>query len=339
MLRKYILLLFLFSIFEVSAQQDTLITYEGDQLIGRLKNMERGVASFKTTYSDSDFKVKWKKIKTVNTESNYLIFIKPDKRFNGRVVQAEDNYVYLVYEADTLKKVNRRDIVYLREVKSDFLSKFSAELSVGFNFTKAQRISEFSVRSRLGYRSEHWNATAHYDDIRSTRKNTKAVERTDASINYQYILKHNWYTVSQISWYSNSEQNISLRTLGQLGIGKALLMNHVLYWGVQAGVTYNNENYKSSTDQNFNNSAEAFVGTELNIYDVEDFSLVTKLFAYPSITESKRLRLDFSLDLKYDLPLDFFIKVGYNFNHDNRPVSDAQSTDYVFQTTLGWDFN
>jgi hypothetical protein len=55
------------------------------------------------------------------------------------------------------------------------------------------------------------------------------------------------------------------------------------------------------------------------------------------MTESGRWRIDYSFDTKYDLPLDFYIKVGFTLNYDNQPVAGASKTDYVFQTTFGWE--
>jgi len=50
------------------------------------------------------------------------------------------------------------------------------------------------------------------------------------------------------------------------------------------------------------------------------------------------MRFDFKVDLKYDLPLDFYIKLGYTQNFDNRPVEGASQNDYVIQTSFGWEF-
>lgn len=332
-------ILFIFLSLSTQAQKDTIVLKNGDELIGRLKEMEKGVAAFKTDYSDSDFKVKWKEVRAITTQSSYLIFVNPDKRYNGRLLHTGANNISLIHDNDTLHTVALQDIVYLREVKSDILSKLSGELGIGLNLAKAQHLVEFNIRSRVSYRAEHWNASAQYDGIRSTRSGAERVERTDASLDYQYILKHNWFTVSKVSLYSNSEQSIKLRTLAQGGMGKLIIMNPKLYWGFQAGITYNNESFRTAAEKDFNNSSEVFLGTEFNIYDVKDFSLLTKASAFPSLTESERLRLDFSIDLKYDLPLDFFVKFSYTFNHDNKPVMNAESTDYIFQTTIGWDFN
>ena len=96
-------------------------------------------------------------------------------------------------------------------------------------------------------------------------------------------------------------------------------------------------NEKFSTDDEDRQSLEAFFGTELNLFDIGDLSILTNGYAYPSLTESGRWCADFGLDLKYDLPLDFYLKLGLNYNFDNRPVEGASETDYVFQLSFGWE--
>lgn len=293
----------------------------------------------KTDYSDSDFKVKWKKLRSVNTENEFLISVYPGKRFNGKLKMRDANKVAIIKNKDTLSIADLIDIVSLREVKTSFLNKLNGELGVGLNLTKAEEMKEFSLRSRLGYQAERWKLTASYDEIRSTRKNSKMVKRMDAALDYQYYLRNNWFTITQLSFFSNNEQKIDLRVLGLGGIGKMLVQNDKWYWTVFVGATYNNENYSSKVREKARNSSEGLVGTEISLFDVTDFSLLSRAVAYPSLTSSNRWRLDYDMDVKYNLPLDFFIKLGFSFNYDNKPVDQASSTDYIFQTTIGWDFN
>ena len=76
---------------------------------------------------------------------------------------------------------------------------------------------------------------------------------------------------------------------------------------------------------------------ELNQFDIEDFSLLTNAYFYPSITERGRIRLDFKIELKYDLPLDFYIKLGYTHNYDNQPVTGVSENIFKLDTTIGWE--
>lgn len=320
------------------AQNDTLKLSNGNKIVGEVKSMRQGVATVKTSYSKTDFKIKWGKVKAVKTEGEFLITTKSGGRYNGLLHSGIEEEVYILNAKDTLATVKIDDIVFLTIVKSSFLSNLSVTFGLGYNFTKADNLSQFSVRSTLGYRSKKWGLHASYNDIRSSQDKTKSVKRLDATLGYQFYLKRNWFTVTELSWLSNTEQNLSLRTLGRLGVGKYIAQTNSSYWAIQAGASYNNESFRINDVNKDNNSAEGFLGTELNLYDIGDLSLLTRVIAYPSLTESGRWRFDYNLDLKYDLPLDFYINFGITLNYDNKPVESGSETDYVFQTTFGWSF-
>ena len=84
---------------------------------------------------------------------------------------------------------------------------------------------------------------------------------------------------------------------------------------------------------------EAFMGSELNLFDIGDLSLFNTIYVYPSLTESGRLRADIILNVSYDFPLDFYLKLGTTLNYDNRPAIEGNETDYVINFSVGWKFN
>jgi hypothetical protein len=67
-----------------------------------------------------------------------------------------------------------------------------------------------------------------------------------------------------------------------------------------------------------------------------DLNLLTNISAFPSLTEKDRIRLDWKFDIKYDLPLDFYIGLGTTVNYDNSPAVGTSEVDYIFQTVAGW---
>ena len=74
------------------------------------------------------------------------------------------------------------------------------------------------------------------------------------------------------------------------------------------------------------------------MFNITDFSLVSNIFAYPSFTESGRWRVDYMINTKYDLPLDFYIGLNFTLNYDNQPAEVGKEVDYVFGATFGWDW-
>lgn len=101
------------------AQKDSLWLSNGNQIVGELKSMKQGVATVKTGYSKSDFKIKWEKVKAVTTETEFLITIKSGKRYNGFLQSDENGEIHILHTSDTLASVPKDYIVFLNVVKTN----------------------------------------------------------------------------------------------------------------------------------------------------------------------------------------------------------------------------
>ncbi len=333
---SFLFLLFLCP-FSLKAQKtDSLTLKNGDKIIGEIKEMTKGVLRMKTDYSDSDFKITWKDIIEINSNQNYLITLSNGTRINSDIITKPGDSAQVILHNDGEEVISKiTDIVYVKAVKESFISRLDASLSLGFNFTKSNALKQLTVRSDFAYTGKKWGFTAGYNSVLSSQDSIADTKRIDANAGAKYFLKQDWYTMLSADFLSNDEQKLKLRSTTRAGMGKYLIHSNRTYLTTGAGLAWNNEQY-TTTDQPDKNSLEAFLGIGFNMFDFDDISLNTNLVAYPSLTEGGRLRSDFSIDLKYDLPLDFFIMAGFTYNYDNRPVEGASSVDYVIQTTFGW---
>lgn len=316
------------------SQNDTIVLTNGDRLIGEIKKMDRSVLSIETPYSDSDFKVKWKKVKSIKSTENFLVTASDGTRYKieGIDTNNEDNALIL---KDDNGLVGIRDIVFIKPVKDDFVSRLNASISVGFNLSKASNLSQLSVASTLGYTSDFYSIKTTFNSVRSNQDNVEEIQRTFGELSFNYFLKRDNFLIFQSEYLSNSEQQLKLRMTNKLGFGKYFIHNNRMYFGGTLGVAYNSENYNASEDDR--KSGEVYASLEVNLFDFNDLSLVSGITTYPSLTEKKRIRTDFNLDLKYDLPLDLFVKLSFNYNYDNKPIEGASYDDYVVITTVGWE--
>ena len=160
------------------------------------------------------------------------------------------------------------------------------------------------------------------------------MRRIDAGVTYRYYLPRNWFASLDLTFLSNTEQSLKLRSGGRGGAGKFLINSNKAYWGLGGGFSFNNEQYTVEVDSR--NNLELFAASELNLFDTGDLHLTSYLYAFPSLSEKGRFRSDFNIDLKYDLPKDLYFKVGLTLNYDNRPAVAGRETDYVFYTSVGW---
>lgn len=316
---------------------DSLVFKNGNVIAGQIKNLSWGVIIIETNYSDSDFKIEWEQVAEIYSTGEYIVSLSNGERFVSNIRTQKDNKtkIRLIQNGRELF-INTQDVVYIKEVEKGFLQRLSASIDLGFTITKANNLRQFSTRSNLGYLSDSWNADASLDAVRSNQDSIAATRRTDAKIGYNYFLGKKWFALISASFLQNDEQKLKLRSTPKVGLGNYIIQTNSLYWGLYTGGAWNNETYTDATIPD-RRDAEAYIGSELNMFDMGDLGLLTTLSVYQSIKEGKRLRVDFKIDLKYDLPLDFYIKLGYTHNYDSSPVEGASENDYVFQTTFGWE--
>lgn len=336
MIRFFFFSLLMFSVAQSFAQVDSLILTNGNIIVGELKEMDKGVLTIETDYSDSDFKIEWEGIKEIYSSTKFLITLSNGTRYNGPLKTSTEGVVIIDDYETGEEEVNLGEIVFLKSVDDGFRSRLYASIDLGFSVTKANNLRQVSMRSKIGYLAERWQADASYNNLYSIQDETDAIRRIDGGLSYKYYLPKDWFVPVDLTFLSNTEQLIDLRLNARLGIGKYIIHTNNAYWGFAVGASYVNEIF--SGDASDKNSMEGYFGSELNLYDIGDLSLLTKVVAYPSITESGRWRADFVFDTKYDLPRDFYIKLGFTLNFDNQPVEGAPDSDYVFSTGLGWEW-
>lgn len=321
----------------VFGQQDTIWTKDNNLLVGEVKSMDRGVVMIETNYSDKDFAVEWGGISKIKTISEFLISTKDGTRLLGSISSDSTGHAQLTDVDGRTSSILIKDIVYMNSVDKGFWSRIHASIEFGYSFTKANNLQQITSRSTLGYIAETWSANMTYNTLQSSQDSVTPIERSDGDASFKYFLPKDWYLTIGYDFLSNSEQKLDLRSNMKLGLGNFVIHSNRAYWTFVGGLAYNVEQYTTDVDPN-RVSWEGFLGTELNLYDIGDLNLLTNFIAYPSLTESGRWRSDAKFDLKYDFPLDLFIKIGFTINYDNRPVEGASELDYVFQTTLGWEY-
>jgi hypothetical protein len=181
-----------------------------------------------------------------------------------------------------------------------------------------------------------WNSAGSFNAVLTSQDSISNVRRIDGDLDFQWVLPHDWFLNSTISFLSNDEQKLLLRTTYRLGGGYYFKHDNSAYLGAITGLGYNNENY-SDNSISTKNTIEFYFGGGFKKFKIGDIGINTSLIFSPSITEWGRFRSDFKFDMKYDLPLDFYIKTSFTYNYDNLPAEGASKDDYVLTTSFGWE--
>lgn len=229
------------------------------------------------------------------------------------------------------------EVIAFEEVDDNFWNRIKGGIDLGYNFTKANNNAQFTIAGQFEYNGEIWRLESNINVLNSTQDEADKTKRTDGNLEFRRLLPRKWYLLSDVSFLSNTEQALDGRISPSIGFGRLLISTNKLYLGLAVGYAYNIENYE---DTSLNKStSETFIFTGFNMYDFNDLDLQAGIKFYPSLSEKGRIRADYDLNLKYDLPLDFYIKMAFTLNFDNQPAIDGNDYDYIFTSGFGWEFN
>jgi hypothetical protein len=348
-------LLFFVIAFVANAQNDSLILNNGNVIVGEIKSMQKGVLQMKTSYSDADFKIEIEGIAEVYSNSRFLFSTSDGDRYTGGFRTGENEKIIIIDEKKGEVEVDLVDIVYINSIDQGFLSRLYANIDFGYSLAKSNNQQQITSNFRMGYLADMWSLDGYYNSLFSTQNNVDDIRRNDGGINYRYFLPKDWYLSAEITFLSNTEQNLDLRTTGKIGAGNYIIHSNSAYWGFGTGIASNTERFGMVTEgdnayqPDGRQSYEWYLGTELNLYDIGDLNLMTNLTAYRSFTEAGRWRADLRFDAKYYdfLINDFYIRAGFTLNYDNQPagfdpdnqsLTENQQVDYVFTTGFGWSW-
>lgn len=331
--------LFLFlSISSIYAQKDSLVFSKTADAVGEIKSLKFGVIKVETNYSDSDFEIEWTSVKEIYSDRIFIITSSEGKRAIGTINSDpnDKSKVKIVTNNSEEFSSNIKDIVNIQPLDSGFWDQLSASIDIGYTFTKANNVRQFTLRSNLGYLTDNWIADFSFDAVTNSQDSVASTQRVDINGSYAYFLGKKWFVIGAVNFLQNDEQKLELRSTPKIGLGNYVVQTNHVYLGLQVGAAWNNERYTDPAIEN-RSSAEAYLGIEYNMFDFGDLSLLTNIYGYKSIDEGDRFRTDFKFDIKYDLPYDFYIKLGYTLNYDSVPVEGASASDYVLQTSFGWE--
>jgi len=319
------------------SQNDSIILKNNIRIVGEIKNLDKSVLTLKTSFSDKDFRIKWQHVKEVYSDHFFIIALENGNRFSASInTDSINKNIVLLNAGGYILESQLKNIIYLDAIGKNFLSRLTAEFDLGFTLTKANNSKQFTSNALLGYVANKWKVLGSFNTVLSSQDDVDDIKRIEGNIDFQWFLPKDWFLSTSANFLSNSDQKLHLRTTGKLGGGYSFINNNSMNFSTSAGLAYNNETYTDSTIDE-KNSLEAYFGSQFDKYDIGDLSLLTSIFAYPSLTETGRFRADFKFDLKYDLPWDFYIKTGATYNYDNQPVEGATDGDYVLQTSFGWE--
>jgi putative salt-induced outer membrane protein YdiY len=218
-----------------------------------------------------------------------------------------------------------------------FWSRFESGLDFGYSMTRTNSAKQLSLGSTLSYRDEH-----HYDVLfanifSSTQENAPDTQRWDLGNDFRRFLGSRWYVNTTQDFLNSEEQGLDLRTTLGGGGGRYLMRSSSEHLAAGGGLAWTNENYTDPTLPT-KHSAEAYLSTEFMTEKLKITDFITRFTYYPSLTIDDRYRLAYRFDFDFNLPGDWYLRIGFFDNYDSKPPVGFSKNDYGWSNSFGFKF-
>jgi Protein of unknown function, DUF481 len=317
-----------------SAATDVVTTLTGVKIVGEIKKVEKDVLTIETVYSDSDFKIEWDQIASLESDRQFLVETFDGKRLAGPL-KADPAVPKTVRVGND--SVPLADVSAIVPYERSFWSRFDAGFDFGYSMTQANSATQLTLGGTLLYRDKQVVDTAMTNVFKSTQSNAPDTQRWDFGNDFKYLFGSRWYANTTQDFVNSDEQKLDLRTTIGGGGGRYLLRSASQYLALGGGLAWTNEKYTDPAVPT-KDSAEAYLGTEFMTEKLKFADLVTRFTYYPSLTIDDRYRINYKFDLDFNLPGDWYFRVGLFENFDSQPPSGLSKNDYGWSNSFGLKF-
>jgi len=331
-------ILFLSASLNLFAQKDTVYSSTGDVIIGEIKSLSRNVLTFDTDYADSDFKIEWNNVRGLISKSILIVYTKEGGRYTGNLnFDNNDERVVTLESSGVVESFNLDEIVQISTLDKGFWSRIIINIDAGYSLTKANNLSQFTMSGKVNYTADKWRLGGGFNNVFTTQDDVDPITRNEANVDFNRDILGDAFAFLGVEFLESSDQNLDLRTTSKLGVGYYLVRTNSMFFQAGVGLANANEKFIGMDSEN---SFEGLGQIEFDAFDIGDFSFRAKVSAYPNFTTKGRVRINSDVSLKWDLPLDFYIKASIVHNFDNKPpIEGTDKIDYVFQTGIGWEWD
>jgi len=314
---------------------DTIYYQNGDRMTGEVKSMESNVLRF-STIAAKTIKILWNNLNKVHIKNPMRINLQNGKILYGRIYPGEeDGYCYVGDSASGGKHMRITDIVAMLPLKEKLLSRTRGTLSAGIDYTKATELFKFDFNGNIQYWSEKSSWEASYNVVKTTQKDVANTKRQNGGLQFNRILPNNWFILGNVSFETNSQLQLDLRTNIGSGVGKNLVYNNRkrVYFGTSIFVN------REFTQERVQNNIEGVLTGRYMMYILNspEVSFNVKADVFPSFNEAGRIRSELDANLRWEIFSDFYLKWTFYNSTDNKPLSGgAVKNDWGI--TLGLEY-
>ena len=332
----FVMALFFASDSLASGKIDTIYFQKGDRVTGEVKSLNNNYLKL-STHDAGTIQVEWNKVDSVKILNSMRIVLQNGEVFYGKLLpsgEVKSCYIWSTMGVPRLTKLP--DIISLSALEEKFVDRLKGTLSSGFSYTKATEIMTLNLNGSINYVANKNQLGLSYDGNLTSQDTLQPSERQNGEVSFLRILPKKWFLMSKLSFESNSEHQLDLRTGLSAGGGKSLIFTNRSQLFLSGALQGNKENSKGGTAYNL----EGVLGASYSVFIYESPEVSFNLSAdlTPSLNDLGRVRSEIDSNLKWEIFNDFFLKWTFFYSFDSKPPTEGAAKSDWAVSLLGIEY-
>ena len=338
---KGLLLILFISLAQVAsaAKTDVVIIENGDRLTGELQSMSRGKITYKTDVASTIY-LEWERISQVVIQRDILVETISGDRHSGHIGKTDNPQEISIATSNGPVVVRNTDVVSMNPLNQSGWRDVVVDVSVGYNFAKANSVSQFNGSGSISRRTSKYFWGVDTSSNSSSSSDNPSSQRANLAFNYSKLRPNRWLTSGILNFDTNDELNIVLRTSLGGGGGRILRQTDHSDFILQGGLLLSREELGGTAETSDSVESYGMIQWDWYKFTHPDIDLSTDVMIIPSITDKGRVRGQIDVTLSWKIVGALRWKIDFYDSYDNQPqTTDASTNDYGVNTsvTYRWD--
>ncbi|GMR23552.1 MAG: hypothetical protein BMS9Abin37_1993 [Acidobacteriota bacterium] len=316
---------------------DVIFFTNGDRIHCEIIALQRGRLTVKSI-GFGTISIEWDKIAHLESDHVFALELQSGIRYVGSLAPGDEDGKLKVETVSGTNRLDRARVVDLDPINESVLEAIDGSVDIGYDFTQAAEATSWSLGAEAKFKKEQFEVGLSLDSLYKTQNDAEPVNRQNLTGNYIRHLENRWFAFGMGQVEKNENQSLEFRGLAGGGGGRRLVQTNRTNVALLAGLSGIKEKF---TDTDFSTSMEVLTGFLFDTYHFNspELQVTTSLLFLPSITESKRYRLQFNSKLRLEIVKDLFWQLALFETFDSNPPSEtARKNDFGVTTSFGWSF-
>jgi hypothetical protein len=324
---------------QAAPKTDVVLLTDGSRIIGELKSLGRGRLTLSTDPISTIY-IEWDRVARLTSKQPLRFETRTGAIYFGSLVESKGTgYLRIKGDIETTDLLTL-DVVRIETLAPGSRTCWSGDLSAGYSLVSANRQQQFNFNLNAQCRTERLLTKLAVSDIRTSTSGAPESRTAAAQLDVYRLFTDRWYAGGLVRLDRNDQLGIDSRTSVGAGGGRFLVQSNSMVWGLSGGVVETREHDVASTNPTTSTEGMMAMSFDWFRYSSPELDLATTVTVFPSLTESGRWRGNGTVSLKWEIFSNFFVRLQFTGDFDNRSGDGGQSkTDYNLSTSVGYSVN